>query len=166
MFGQKHMYGTDDFKGIRALYPTGVQSVNLAASYMRVSPVRPNTVGLNNPVETREVCPGDIVKIDWSVSSTGNKNPPHYNVGFFLSTNEYISRFDLKTTQYNGAYQSGETDGFYTAYITIPYSVKYNTIYHVGPYVDVDDVAAETREFDNSTPETVKLQILSFSECQ
>lgn len=154
----------DDSNGGRHLHGSGNRMTNVAAAY--TTHVGGGRVRINNPQTTRTVCPGDTLRVDWTLSNNGTENVT-YNIGWYLSTNDYITNwFDvLASSGSNGRINAGSN--FSSDWmLSIPTSVTAGTEYFIGTFPDHDGRVAEWYETDNRTVEGTKVRIGSEAFCR
>ena len=152
----------DDAQGGRFLYSSGNTSVDLGASEFRF--VGLNNVALNTTPGTTFVCPGDSYTFRWSVGNLGTVGR-QYDVRWYLSTNDYISNYDIYVAGNVNAYESAGGFDTWSRTVTIPASVAYDTEYFLGTYIDWNGNISERYETNNRTYMARKIRVRTAASC-
>ncbi|MBI4881199.1 MAG: hypothetical protein HY812_16310 [Planctomycetes bacterium] len=113
-------------------------------------------VGGDEPVYL--VAKGQQVKLQMSYENMG-KSTHDAQVGFYLSSNDYISHYDTflgaMTVNNLGLNTVYTSDGIL---LTIPDSVAEDTIYWLGAIIDYEGTVAEVNEGNNKTYTAIQIQ--------
>ncbi len=135
----------DSRQGVRYLYPQSGSSVRdlAACNYKRTGS---GTTGLN--IQPTIAYRGRSVNLQYTFENLGTVTS-NFNIGFYLSTNDYISTYDrLLGTNY-GAWASAGYTGTFNRSLYIPTSVTPGT-YYIGVLLDRSGTVAETNESNNN----------------
>lgn len=95
-----------------------------------------------------EVVAGDTVQMELTFENNGEKNSETFNVGFYLSTNSFISTSDTLLRSDNGYLQSRGLPYEVTETVTIPIGTTPGN-YYLGAYADHDNLISETTSANN-----------------
>lgn len=136
----------DDRSGARALYPDGTTETDLAGSAFRRTGA--GTSGLaSSPSWAYR---GNTVSISVAVAnlSTATKS---FNIGFYLSSNDFISTSDRLLGTNTGAWASAGGMLTFTRTLTIPADIAPGT-YTLGFLVDNNGAVGEADEGNNNQP--------------
>jgi hypothetical protein len=136
----------DDRVGARILYPDGTTERDIAGLALKRTGA--GTSGLvNSPASAAR---GSYVTIEYTFSNYGTASES-FNIGFYLSTNNYISTFDrLLGTNFGASAGSGGT-GTFARTLYIPTTVAPGT-YYLGFLLDPNNAFGEANEGNNSQP--------------
>lgn len=132
----------DDREGARYLYPDSTTETDVAGSAFKWTGSGNSGLVSSPSSATR----GSSVSIEFTFAnqSTSTKN---FNIGFYLSTNDYISTGD-RLLGTNSAWGSAGYMGTFTRTLTIPSSISPGT-YYLGFIVDYDQNVTEANEGNN-----------------
>ncbi|MGF1458422.1 MAG: CARDB domain-containing protein [Leptolyngbyaceae cyanobacterium] len=99
---------------------------------------------------------GDTLEVQFQVGNDGRSASGPFDVNFYLSINNYISRFDYRLGRFTIANMAGNTDsGLLTAFLTLPppedtfWEDLSDGRYSIGMSIDQADDVAETNEANN-----------------
>lgn len=136
----------DDRGGVRALYPDNTTEADVAASaFVRTGS---GTTGLvSSPASAAR---GSNVNIGYTFGNLGTSTAT-FNIGFYLSTNDFISTSDTLLGTNTGAWASPGAIGSYTRTLTIPANTAPGT-YYLGFLVDKNNAISEANENNNGQP--------------
>lgn len=95
-----------------------------------------------------QVVAGDTVQMELTVENNGEKNTESFSIGFYLSTNAFISTSDTLLGVDNGYVQTRNVPYEATEPVTIPISTAPGT-YFLGAYADHDNVIPEVTSANN-----------------
>ncbi len=97
-----------------------------------------------------EVDNGQTIDVEFTYENNGVSYQPGIEIGFYLSTNDYITTHDrlLRTASINLARDTVWTT---THRVTLPSDLDPNQDYHIGVIVDHDDSIDESWERNNAT---------------
>ena len=136
----------DDRLAVRAIYPDGTTETDIAGS-----PFKRTGSGTSNLVTSpTSAARGSSVTIQFTFSnlSTSSKT---FDIGFYLSTNDFISTGDtLLGTNFGASGGAGGT-GTFSRTLTIPSGQAPGT-YYLGFLMDKNGAYAESNEGNNSQP--------------
>lgn len=136
----------DDRLGARNLYPDGTTETDVAGSAFKHTGT--GTSGLvSSPLWAAR---GSYVTIEFTFSnlSTATKT---FDVGFYLSSNDYISTGDTFLGMNYGAWGSSGFSGTFSRTLYIPSWVAPGT-YYVGFLIDPNNAMGEANESNNNQP--------------
>lgn len=133
----------DDRNGVRFLYPDSQSEIDIAGSAF----VNRSWGSARVVNGSRSANRGDSVTVEYTVLNLGTISL-NYNVGFYLSTNDYITSYDrlLGTTAVNAPAGSAST---LTRTVNIPTNVTPGN-YWIGFVVDYDSRISERSESNNT----------------
>lgn len=143
----------DDRLGARYLYPDSTTEADIAAS-----PLKRTGSGTSDLVSSpSSAARGSYVTIQFTFSnlSTSSKT---FDIGFYLSTNNYISTYDtFLGMNYNASGSAGAT-GTFSRTLWIPSSISPGT-YYLGFIVDDNSEHSENNENNNfqAMPRTISI---------
>ncbi len=143
----------DDRQGARYLYPDGTTESDIAGSAFRRT--GSGSSGLvSSPLHANR---GSTITIQFTFSnqSTATKS---FNIGFYLSTNSYISKYDTLLGTNHGAWGSPGFTGTFTRTLYIPTSINPRT-YYLGFLVDNNNAISENDEGNNQMEMPRKIEI-------
>ena len=134
----------DDRQGIRYLYADGTTEIDVAGS-----PLKRTGTGTSNLVSsTLTAASGSYITIDFTFSNQGTSTAT-FDIGFYLSTNSYISTWDTHLGTNTGAWGSSGYTGTFTRTLWIPSWIAPG-YYYVGFIVDDGNSLAENNESNNN----------------
>lgn len=133
----------DDRQGIRFLYPDGTYEADVAAS-----PLKRTGAGSSNLVSSPlAAARGSYVTIEFTFSNLSTSTAT-FDIGFYLSTNSYISIYDTLLGMNHGAWGSPGYTGTFIRTLWIPSWITPGT-YYLGFIVDDGGNLAENNESNN-----------------
>jgi len=136
----------DDRYGARALYADGTGETDVAGSPFKRTGT--GTTGLaSSPTWAYR---GTNVAIDFTFANLGTATQT-FDIGFYLSTNDYISTGDRWLGSNYGAWASSGALGTYSRTLYIPTDIAPGT-YYLGFLVDSGSAIGEGNEGNNSQP--------------
>jgi hypothetical protein len=136
----------DDRTGVRILYPDGTVETDVAGSAFKRTGT--GTSGLvSSPTSAAR---GSSITLEFTFSNQGTATQT-FDIGFYLSTNDYISTADRLLGMNYGAWGSSGYMGTYTRTLTIPTSVTPGT-YYLGFLIDPNNAFGENNESNNNQP--------------
>src|SRR5262249_56151653 len=91
--------------------------------------------------------PGGTATLEWTLDNLGNVAANGFRIGFYLSTNDFISTSDRFLGSLSGNWPGGASGTFSTD-LTIPGDVASGT-YWLGMIADDTNAFGETREWNN-----------------
>lgn len=107
-----------------------------------------------------EVYPGQTIKVEFSYENNGTQTQSSVPVGFYLSTNDFISTFDNKLA--STSMSLGRNTVWTTQHsVTIPLSTTPGK-YHIGPIIDDTSSTSEYIETNNATYTGIEVKPLVF----
>jgi hypothetical protein len=132
----------DDRLGVRALYPDGTTEVDIAGSALkRIG------VGTSDLVSSPTwAWGGSYVNIEFTFSNFSTSTES-FDIGFYLSTNDFISTGDMWLGSNYGAWGSPGFTGTFSRTLWIPWVAP--GTYYVGFIVDPANAKAENNEGNN-----------------
>lgn len=136
----------DDRQGVHYLYSDSTTETDIACSSMR----RTGSGTSNVTTSPSSASRGSSVTIQYTFSNLGTSTVT-FNIGFYLSTNSYISTGDTLLGTNTGAWASAGAYGTYTRTLTIPTSISPGT-YWLGVIVDYNGAVSESNESNNAVP--------------
>jgi len=136
----------DDRQGARYLYPDSTSEVDVAGS-----PLRRTGSGTSNLVSSPlSAARGSSVAIQFTFSNLSN-SLQSFNIGFYLSTNSYISPWDTLLARNWGAWGNAGFTGTFNRTLNIPTWIAPGT-YYLGFLLDDPAALTEPNETNNSQP--------------
>jgi hypothetical protein len=136
----------DDRSGVRALYPDGSGETDVAGSPFKRT--GSGTTGLvSSPTWAYR---GSTVNIDFTFANLGT-SAQSFDIGFYLSSNDYISTYDRWLGTNYGASASAGAIGTYSRSLYIPADVAPG-VYYLGFLVDSGGGIGEGNEGNNGQP--------------
>lgn len=136
----------DDRRGIRSLYPDFTTEVDVAGSAFKRTGSGSSGV-VSSPSWAYR---GNTVNIEVTIANLGTASRS-FNIGFYLSSNDFISTSDrLLGTNFGASLSAGGLLTF-TRTLTIPANVAPGT-YTLGFLVDNNGAVAEANEGNNGQP--------------
>jgi hypothetical protein len=136
----------DDRAGARILYPDGTTEVDVAGSAFKHT--GSGTSGLvSSPSSAAR---GSTVTIEYTFSNQGTATQS-FDIGFYLSTNDYISTGDTLLGMNYGAWAGSGVQATYTRTLTIPSWVTPG-YYTLGFLLDPNGTVAEKNETNDNQP--------------
>ena len=136
----------DDRKGARFLYPDSTTETDVAGSAFNRDDDDTNALVYSPPAATM----GETVPMEFTFHNLST-NQQHFDVGFYLSTDEHISTSDVLLGMNYGAWGDPGFSGTYTKYVTIPANTAPGT-YYLGFLIDPNNAVGETNEGNNIQP--------------
>jgi len=138
----------DDRSGLRYLYPDSTTEIDIAASvYKRIiDPDNPNEGNSGLVTSTNIGIRGSQSTLEYTFSNLGTSSI-NFQISFYLSTNNYISQYDILLGTTTAWAATGGT-GTYSATFTIPNNISAGQ-YYLGFIVDGDNSFNEDRENNN-----------------
>jgi hypothetical protein len=114
------------------------------------------TVNVNGETGYR-VSRGQRVRAEFTYENMGKTTQNNVQVGYYISTNDYISTFD---TRIGGAGFNLSRGDVYTTTVTltIPDNLSINTNYWLGAIIDENNAIAEAVEWNNATYIPIRVQ--------
>jgi len=143
----------DDRHGERYLYWDATSETDIAASNMKQT-----TPGRSDEVSsTTSASPGQSVYMEYTITNLGNTFVS-FDIGFYLSTDQFISTSDIHLGTITGAGASHGVTGTLGTYVTIPSWIAAGT-YYLGFIVDPNNAVAENNESNNymQMPNPIKI---------
>jgi hypothetical protein len=143
----------DDRLGVRALYYDGTTETDIAASALKRT-----GSGTSNLVSSPTwAYAGSNVTIEFTFSNLGTSTTT-FDIGFFLSTNDYISTADTLLGTNYGAWGSSGFSGTFSRTLTIPSWITPGT-YYLGFLPDPYNAVGENNESNNpqQMPRTITI---------
>ncbi|MBS0149456.1 MAG: matrixin family metalloprotease [Nitrospira sp.] len=136
----------DDRAGIRSLYPDGTTETDVAGSAFKRTGT--GTSGLvSSPAWAYR---GTNVTIEFSFANLSTATQT-FDIGFYLSTNDFISTSDTLLATNYGAWGSAGFAGTFSRTLYIPSWITPGT-YYLGFLIDPSNVKAESNESNNNQP--------------
>lgn len=136
----------DDRAGVRSLYGDGTTETDVAGSAFKRT--GSGTSGLiSSPSSAAR---GSNVTIDFTFSNLSTATQT-FDVGFYLSTNDFISTYDTWLGTNYGAWGSSGFTGTFTRTLYIPTTVAPG-IYYLGFLIDPNNALGEANEGNNNQP--------------
>lgn len=130
----------DDRQGARFLYPDGTTETDIGAS-----PLKRTGMGSSNLVSSPgSAALGSTINVEFSFSNQST-SLASFDIGFYLSTNDYISTFDVLLGTNSGAQGSSGFTGTFTRSLDIPSWIAPGT-YYLGFIMDPGNAVAEANE--------------------
>jgi len=136
----------DDRLGARFLYQDSTTEIDVAGSAFNRDDDDINALVYSPPAATM----GETVPMEFTFHNLGT-NQQHFDVGFYLSTDEHISTSDVLLGMNYGAWGDPGFSGTYTKYVTIPANTTPGT-YYLGFLIDPNNAVGETNEGNNIQP--------------
>lgn len=144
----------DDREGARYLYPDAATESDIAGSVFKRTGSGSSGLVSSPSSGTRS----STVSIGYTFSnlSTSTKS---FNIGFYLSTDSYISTADILLGT-NGAWASAGYTGTFTRSLFIPTTISGGN-YYIGFIVDYDEALGESNESNNymEMPATITITV-------
>lgn len=136
----------DDRTGARILYPDGTGETDVAGSAFR----RTGTGTSSTVTSPASAARGSYATLQFTFSnlSTATKT---FNIGFYLSSNDFISTSDRLLGTNTGAWGSAGATGTFTRTLYIPTNITPGT-YYLGFLIDPTNAMGEANESNNSQP--------------
>jgi len=136
----------DDRLGARSLYADGTTETDVAGSaFKHTTSSHSGLVSSPSSVDA-----GHSVTIEFTFMNLGTSKKT-FDIGFYLSTNDYISTSDkLLGTNYGASANSGG-GGTFSRTLTIPSSTTPGT-YYIGFLIDPSGAMSEANEGNNNQP--------------
>ena len=120
------------------------------------------TFSITSPGTTNEsayrVSRGETVKVEFTYENNGKSHQSNVGVGFYISTNDFISTFDQRV---GGRTLSLGRASVYSPdhhTVTIPSTLLTNTTYWLGAIIDENDNVSEAVEWNNATYIPIRVQ--------
>jgi hypothetical protein len=136
----------DDRQGVRYLYSDSTSEIDVAGS-----PLERSGSGTSNLVESSTwAYAGGTVSVEFTFSNLSTSTQS-FNIGFYLSTNDYISTWDTLLGVNYGAWGTAGYTGTFTRTLTIPSGTAPGT-YYLGFLIDYDGALSEANETNNNQP--------------
>jgi hypothetical protein len=136
----------DDRWGVRQLYPDGTSETDVAGSAFKHT--GSGTSGLvSSPSYAAR---GSNVTIEYTFSNQGTATQS-FDIGFYLSTNDYISTGDTLLGMNYGAWAGSGVQATYSRTLTIPSWIAPGT-YTLGFLLDPNGSVSENNESNNNQP--------------
>lgn len=136
----------DDRQGSRYLYPDSTSEIDVAGS-----PLRRTGSGVSNLVSSSwSATRGSWTTLQFTFSNLSNSQR-NFNIGFYLSTNSYISRWDTLLGRNWGAWGTAGFTGTFSRTLYIPTWISPGT-YYLGFLLDDPAALAEANETNNNQP--------------
>jgi len=136
----------DDRQGARFLYPDSTTETDVAGSAFNRDDDDISALVYSPPAATM----GETVPMEFTFHNMGT-NQQHFDVGFYLSTDEHISTSDVLLGMNYGAWGDPGFSGTYTKYVTIPTNTSPGT-YYLGFLIDPNNAVGEANEGNNIQP--------------
>jgi hypothetical protein len=133
----------DDRAGIRYLYPDSTTERDVAGSVYR----RTGSGSSGLVASPSSANRGSNVTLQFTFHNMSTSTQT-FNIGFYLSTNDYISTGDRLLGTNTGAWASAGASGTFTRTVTIPGNVSPGR-YWLGYIVDFDNRLGESNEGNN-----------------
>ena len=133
----------DDRAGVRFMYPDSTIEREVAGSAFR----RTGSGSSGLVTSTTSVSRGSYATVQFTFHNMSTSTET-FNIGFYLSTNDYISTGDRLLGTNTGAWASAGTSGTYTRTLYVPTNVTPGQ-YWLGFYVDFDGALGESNEGNN-----------------
>ena len=136
----------DDRLGVRNLYRDGTTETDVAGSAFKRTGT--GTSGLvSSPASARR---GTNVTLEFSFANLSTAFQT-FDIGFYLSTNSFISTSDIFLGRNNGASAPSGTTGTFSRTLYIPTWISPGT-YSLGFLIDPNNVKGENNENNNNQP--------------
>jgi Matrixin/CARDB len=136
----------DDRYAARALYPDGTTETDVAGSAFKFT--GSGTSGLvSSPAYAAR---GSYANIEFTFSNQGTSTQA-FDIGFYLSTNDYISTYDTLLGMNYGAWGSSGFAGTFSRSLYIPYWITPGT-YYLGFLIDPNNTIPEANKSNNNQP--------------
>lgn len=135
----------DDRSGARFLYAAGGGEVDLAGLSWTMRTSGDGYVVTTNASGSGTT--GGTVDLEWSLDNLGNQDANGFRIGFYLSTNDFISTGDRFLGSLTGNWPAGAF-GTFTTTLGIPADAAPGT-YWLGMIADDTALFAENREWNN-----------------
>ncbi len=143
----------DDREGSRLLYPDGIGEVDIAGSVFR-SIGGGSSALVTSPASAAR---GSTINIQFTFSNLSTTTQT-FNIGFYLSSNDFISKFDRLIGTNTGAWGSPGFTGTFTRSLTIPGDIAPGQ-YWLGFIVDNSETIGEANETNNNMEMPRPIQI-------
>jgi matrixin len=143
----------DDRLGIRALYSDGTTETDIAAS-----PLKRTGSGSSDLVSSPSFAArGSAITREFTFSNQSTSTQS-FDIGFYLSSDAYISTFDTLLGMNFGAWGSSGFSGTFSRTLTIPSWIAPGT-YYLGFIVDPNNAKGESVESNNyqQMPRTITI---------
>ena len=143
----------DDRLGVRTLYPDGTTETDIAAS-----PLKWIGTGSSGLVSSPTFAtPGSAVTIEFTFSNQSTSTQT-FDIGFYLSSDAYISTSDTLLGMNYGSWGSPGFTGTFSRTLTIPSWISPGT-YYLGFKVDPNNFTGESVESNNfqQMPRTITI---------
>ncbi len=140
----------DDRVGARNLYPDGTSEVDVAGSAFKETGTNAGTsTTISSPYYAAR---GSYVNVDCTFSNLSTASQT-FDIGFYLSTDSYITVYDTLLGMNYGAWGSSGTSFTFTRSLYIPTWVAPGT-YYLGFLIDPNNVLADVDRGNNIQPMT------------
>jgi hypothetical protein len=143
----------DDRQGVRFFHPDGTTETDVAGSPLKFT--GSGTSGLvSSPVSAYR---GTTINIEFTFSNQGTSTQT-FDIGFYLSTNDYISTGDTWLGTNYGAWGSPGFTGTFSRSLYIPTWIAPGT-YYLGFFPDHYNATGENNEYNNNQqmPRTITI---------
>jgi hypothetical protein len=143
---KEHNPNGDDRGGVRFLYPDGTSEVDVAGSAFKFTGSGGSTL-VSSPLSAAR---GSYVNVEWTFANLSTVSES-FDVGFYLSSNDYISTGDtLLGTNYGASGTPGFT-GTFTRTLYIPAWITPGT-YNLGFLIDPTNQLPDVDRGNNIQP--------------
>ena len=100
-------------------------------------------------VERKSVVAGEVIRVDFEGSNTGDEDSGEFAHGLYLSADEIITTEDTQLGDFGSISMSAGTSEPYYFEVTIPKDTTPGT-YYIGYILDIGDIIRETNENNNT----------------
>ena len=143
----------DDRRGVRALYPDGITETDVGGSaFIHLGPGTSWLVA--SPLSAAR---GSYTTIEFTFSNLSTASTT-FDIGFYLSTNNFISTSDRLVGMNYGAWGSTGFTGTFSRTLYIPADVTPG-LYYLGFLIDPANAMGEANEYNNiqAMPRTISI---------
>lgn len=145
---------SDDRQGARFIYPDATTETDIAGSALKRT-----GAGTSYLVSSTQFANlGDVVQVEYTFHNMGTQLQS-FDIGFYLSTNDFISTADTLLGTNFGAWGAAGFSGTFTRSLYIPTDTPPGT-YYLGFLLDPMSAVAESVEGNNSQPMPRTLVVL------
>lgn len=136
----------DDRLGVRNLYRDGTTETDVAGSAFKRTGTGTSSL-VSSPTSARR---GTNVTLEFSFANLSTAFQV-FDIGFYLSTNSFISTSDIFLGRNNGASASSGAAGTFSRTLYIPTWIRPGT-YYLGFLIDPNNMKGENNESNNNQP--------------
>jgi len=143
---KEHDPNGDDRLGARALYPDGTTEIDVAGSAFKFTGTATSGLVSSPTLAAR----GSTVNIEWTFANLSTATET-FDVGFYLSSNDFISTYDTLLATNYGAWGSSGFTGTFTRSLYIPTWITPGT-YYLGFLIDPYNQLPDVNKGNNGQP--------------